>query len=121
MLWDFEHQNDACKRMGLVDGKGNKVALYYYLFFIATDFPARGRGLASEVVARWQRRATEEGLPIWLEATTKHSRDIYARLGFDVVQEMTLGEGTHAASGAFKHDGPGVSIWAMIWWPEGKR
>ena len=56
-------------------------------------------------------------MPIWLEATTAHSRDVYARQGFELVQEMKVGEGTHAASGAFEKGGEGVRLWAMIWKP----
>lgn len=117
MLIDFQSQSDASKKRGLRDSKGKPIARYHYLFFIATDFQARGQGLAFKVVARYQQKATMDGLPLWLEATTKHSRDIYERLGFDEVQEMRLGQGTHAASGAIEKGGPGVSIWAMIWFP----
>ena len=59
-------------------------------------------------------------MPLWLEATTEHSRDIYLRLGFEVVHEMVLGKGTHAPSGAMEAGGPGVKIWGMIWWPPSK-
>ena len=118
MLVDFQSQSDQCKKRGLRDTNGKKITRYHYLFFIATDPEARGQGLASKIVARYQQQGG--GLPLWLEATTKHSRDIYERLGFEEVQEMKVGEGTHAASGAFQKGGPGISIWAMIWRPSSK-
>ena len=120
MLSEFVPQSGACKAKGLVDSNGKKITRYWYLFFIATDFHARGQGIASKVVAKWQEKAATDGLPIWLEATTKHSRDIYERLGFQEVQEMRLGRGTHAPSGKFEKGGEGVSIWAMVWKPEQK-
>lgn len=118
MLWDFEHQLEACKRKGLVDSDGNVVKKYHYLFFIATDEAARGKGLASKLVAQYQEKAAAENVPIWIEATTAHSRDVYARQGFRVVQDMCLGKGTHAASGVMEKGGPGVVLYTMIWWPE---
>ena len=56
-------------------------------------------------------QGSDSDLPIWLEATTAKSRDIYAKCGFEVVQEMKLGKGTHAATGLREKGGPGVSIW----------
>ena len=122
MLLDFQKQSDACKRKGLVDPVTKKpIARYHYLFFIATDFHARGQGLATKVVARYQEKATKDDLPVWLEATTPHSRDIYGRQGFQIVQEMRLGKGTHAESGRKEKGGNGVPLWAMIWRPGGAR
>ena len=70
MLWDYTRQSDACKAKGLRDEDGKPIKQYHYLFFIATDPAARGQGIASKVVARFQDQAANEGLPIWLEATT---------------------------------------------------
>lgn len=113
MLIDFQRQSDACKRKGL---KGIK--RYHYLFFIGTDLEARGQGFATKIIKQYQRQATEENLPIWLEATTEHSRSVYERCGFKVVHVMSLGEGTHDEGGAKQKGGPGIRIWAMIWKPE---
>ncbi|KAK3690827.1 hypothetical protein LTR37_018955 [Vermiconidia calcicola] len=121
MLLDFGSQSDACKQKYLRDSKGNPVKRHHYLYFIATDLHARGQGLASKMIARWQEKALEDGLPIWLEATTPRSRDIYARRGFKVVEEMRVGKGTHVESGTMEEGGNGVPLWAMIWWPEWKK
>ena len=121
MLIDYQAQSDATKAAHLLTPTGRQIKQYHYLFFIATDFPSRGRGLASKLVSRWQEQASKDGLPIWLEATTEHSRDVYVRLGFEVVREMRVGKGTHGASGGMEEGGEGVGIWAMIWWPAGSK
>ena len=115
MLIDFQSQADKCKKLGLRDAQGRPIKRYHYLFFIGTDPNTRGQGLATKMIHKYQQQS--EGMPIWLEATTKHSRDIYERTGFREVQKMEVGVGTHAASGAFEKGGPGVCIWAMIWFP----
>ena len=66
----------------------------------------------------FQARATTDNLPIWLEATTVESRDLYAKLGFNVIEEMVLGKGKAGLDGSERRGGEGVSIWGMIWWPE---
>ena len=121
MTVDYQRQADACKRKHLVDSSGKPLRRYHYLFFIATDFPARGKGLASQVVAKYQSQAAIDGLPIWLEASSEHSRNIYARLGFKVLQTLCFGKGTHGTDGLYQRGGPGVTIWAMCWWPPSKE
>lgn len=117
MLWDYGHQADVCKRKGLRDSNGKVIKRYHYLFVMATDTAHRGKGLASGLLAQYQEQAAKDGLPIWLEATTAASRNIYARCGFETVQEVRMGKGSHAESGAMYAGGPGVPLWAMIWRP----
>nr|POF17838.1 putative n-acetyltransferase [Quercus suber] len=115
MLLDFQSQSDACKKKAL---KGRKK--YNYLFFIGTDPDSRGRGYARNLIRAHQKPSPDgETLPIWLESTTEHSRDIYASCGFAVVGEYVLGKGRHAASGHREKGGPGVPVYAMLWEPEG--
>lgn len=113
MLVDYQSQSDACKKKGLP----KDVERYWYLFFIGTDVGARGRGLASNVIRRKQAEAEKEDLPIWLEATTATSRDIYRKCGFEVVGEFVLGKGSHARNGAVEKGVDGVVVWAMLWKP----
>ena len=65
--------------------------------------------------------AARDGLPIWLEASTGNSRRVYERCGFETVGEIVLGKGTHGIDGAWQTGGPGVVVFPMMWWPEGKR
>jgi hypothetical protein len=58
--------------------------------------------------------ATEKGWPVCLEATSPRSRDIYAHLGFQILEEMVLGKGTVDAEGRGKEGGDGVKVWAMV-------
>jgi hypothetical protein len=62
--------------------------------------------------------ARKEGIPLFLEATTRHSRDIYLHQGFRVTGEFWLGKGRANGAGDSEKGGPGVQIWSMIWEPE---
>lgn len=66
----------------------------------------------------YQAKAQAENLPIWLEATTPSSRNLYLSMGFEEVEEITLGKGKVAADATLKPDGSGVPLYAMVWWPE---
>lgn len=118
MFHDFEAQTEAAKKKHIRDAQGNPIKGYYYLWFIATDRPARGQGLAGKVVSQWLEKAAKEDRVVWLEATTAKARDVYARCGFKVMGEILLGKGTHAATGKYQKDGPGVMIWPMFWRPD---
>jgi len=115
MLIDYQSQSDACKKRGMP----KDVKRYWYLFFIGTVAEARGQGLASQIIRQKQGLAAKENLPMWLEATTPNSREVYKKCGFEVVGEFLLGKGTHAASGDVEKEGPGVVVWAMFWRPTG--
>jgi len=112
MLLEFGPQSDDAKAKGLKNGEK-----YYYLFFIATKKEKRGKGLSTALIKRYQAIATEKGTPIWLEATTSYSRDIYKKIGFEIVSEMVLGKGKAAPDGTSMVGGEGVKVWAMLWRP----
>ena len=104
--------------------KGEK---YYYLLLTATDGKYRGKGLCSEVLKEAQKVAQAEGMPIWIEATTSGSREVYRKLGWVdvVIKETTVGDGVVIgkgkcdADGNEKRGGEGFRVWMMVWWPEG--
>ncbi|KAF9463716.1 hypothetical protein BDZ94DRAFT_1282415 [Collybia nuda] len=56
------------------------------------------------------------GVPFILEATTPNSRDRYTHLGFEVVEEITLGKGKVNTEGivASGQEAVGFPIWTMI-------
>lgn len=96
--------------------KGTKK--FYYVFFVATRSDSRGQGLCSALVRYCQNLAETEKCPIWLEATTAKSRDVYKKEGFEITEELVLGKGKVDADGKLKKGGEGVTIWGMIWRPK---
>ncbi|KAJ5750596.1 Acyl-CoA N-acyltransferase [Penicillium manginii] len=113
-LWtEFSGMTDNAKRKGLHGEKR-----YYYVFSIGTEYDHRGKGLAKEIMRYHQNIARSENLPIWLEATTPGSRHLYLSLGFQEIEEIILGKGKVGADAVIEPGGPGVSLWAMVWWPE---
>lgn len=74
-------------------------------------------GLAKAIIQEHQKAARAANLPIWLEATSAGSRALYLSMGFTEVEEIRLGKGKVAADASVQPHGPGVSLWAMVWWP----
>jgi hypothetical protein len=116
MIIDFEGSVKSARKAGLRKGEDP-----YYVFFVGTAAAHQGRGIGGEVVKRVLERAGGEGRTVWLEATTEGSRRLYARLGFEEVREIVLGEGRVGRGGEVEKGGEGVRVWAMVWRPEGKR
>jgi hypothetical protein len=112
MLYEFPSHLEPAKKKGL---KGQ--TSFYYVFFMATHPLAESQGHCSAIMRSYQSRAADALLPIWLEATTEKSRDVYLHLGWVVVEEMVLGKGQAGADGEPKMDGEGARMWAMVWWP----
>lgn len=65
-----------------------------------------------------QEKAQAENLPIWLEATTEGSRLLYLSVDFQEVEEINLGKGKVAADATIQPGGPGITLYAMVWWPK---
>lgn len=131
---------DNAKQKGLHGQKR-----YYYVFSLGTEHDQRRQGecsycglfrsvsppftsianllpgLAKQIMQYHQNVARGEDLPIWLEATTSGSRHLYLSLGFEEIEEIVLGKGKVAADASIEPGGPGVSLWAMVWWPEGSK
>lgn len=112
MLLDYPRDIERIKHDTLGDRP------FYYVLFIATRSDARGEGLCSAILENIKAMAGAESRPIWLEATTAHSRDIYVKAGFRVVEEVKLGVGSVDEDGNRQSKGTGVSVWAMIWEPK---
>jgi hypothetical protein len=59
-------------------------------------------------------KAKEEKVPLWLESTNEHARDVYLHLGFKLVDVVTLQEGKADENGYRVEGGKGVKLFAMI-------
>ncbi|PVH88973.1 hypothetical protein DL98DRAFT_508815 [Cadophora sp. DSE1049] len=116
MLGDLSPKVDAVKAKALGGQKR-----YYYVFFTATDAAARGQGLCSKLIRKFQDIAQKDGLPIWIEGTTDNSARVYAKCGFELIERITVGQGVVDADGKVKKGGEGVVTRAMIWWPKGEN
>jgi hypothetical protein len=91
---------------------------YSHLWFDHTpSLTDIGLGLAKAIIQDHQKTARAANLPIWLEATTAGSRALYLSMGFKEVEEIRLGKGKVAADASIQPHGPGVTLWAMVWWP----
>ena len=71
-------------------------------------------GLIRALVDPYLQKAADEGVPAWLEATTKHSRDVYEHLGFREVDQIVIGEGKADVAGNITDGGKGITIFCMI-------
>ena len=58
--------------------------------------------------------AKEKKWPVVLEATTAKSRDVYRHLGFEILEEITVGKGKIDREGRPKEGGEGCLLWSMI-------
>lgn len=112
MLSEYGSMADAFKAKALAGQEK-----YYYIFFLGTRADARGRGLFSAIVRRYQEIASREELPILLEAMTESCMRLHLKLGWEVVEEMIIGKGKASADGMPFKGGEGVRIWGMIWRP----
>lgn len=90
---------------------------HWYLFIMGTALNRRRQGLASELLVYAQNQARSDGRPVWLEATTGVSRDLYLKHGFTTVSEVILGKGKVGTDGLPQKGGEGVTIWLMFWRP----
>jgi GNAT superfamily N-acetyltransferase len=90
---------------------------HWYVFIMGTAEDRRRQGLAGTLLEQMQGLARSDGRPLWLEATTAYSRDLYLKHGFTAVGEAGLGKGTVGADGLPAKGGDGVTIWGMVWRP----
>jgi hypothetical protein len=92
---------------------------YWHLSMMARDPRVQPpvKGAVRAVIEPYLRRAREEGLPVWLEASSTRARDVYAHLGFEVLECVENGMGKYRADGYPAGEGeeaPGVPTWFMI-------
>ncbi len=89
---------------------------FYHLGFLARNPNQQSvQGAISAVVKPWLKRAEEEGVPVWLEATYEHAVDVYEHFGFRLVEVIRIGKGSGSAAGWPEEGGEGVCGYAMIY------
>ena len=89
---------------------------HYHLSFLAR-VPGREavKGAISAVMLPFLAKAGEEGMPVWLEATSPRGVGVYEHYGFRVCEEVTIGVGRVDADGWPKEGGEGIKAWGMLW------
>ena len=65
---------------------------HWYLPLIGVDPAHQRKGLGSKLLDEALRVCDEQGLHAYLEATTRESRALYQRHGFEVTQELQVGD-----------------------------
>ena len=63
---------------------------HYYLSALGVEPARQGEGIGSALVAPVLERARTDGVPAYLETATARNVLLYERLGFAVVEELTL-------------------------------
>lgn len=66
---------------------------HWYLLIVGVDPELQGRGLGSELVREGLARADEMDSPCYLETSDERNLAFYQRLGFRVLEKVTLGGG----------------------------
>jgi ribosomal protein S18 acetylase RimI-like enzyme len=96
-LGDFlvalEADIDRLGMMSDVMGQHHPTEPHWYLLAIAASPTLHGRGLGSALLAHTLARADAERAPAYLEATSRRSRLLYERFGFEVIGEFTPADG----------------------------
>ncbi|WP_395146069.1 GNAT family N-acetyltransferase [Armatimonas sp.] len=72
---------------------------HWYLFFLAVDPAAHGKGIGGALLEQGVVRAEAQGLPVYLETQTEQNVRFYTRRGFVVKEEKTIA--------------PGLTNWAL--------
>lgn len=75
------------------------------------------KGAIRAVIDPYLRRARENGLPVWLEATSEHAVNVYTHFGFRLVEMIRISEGTANSAGDLVENGEGFLIYAMMYEP----
>lgn len=99
------------------DGSQGLKPFYHLGFLVRNPDQEKVPGAISALVKPWLARAEQEGVPVWLEATYPHARDIYLHFGFRVVETVSVGTGLRNAEGwpAEGDEAIGVEAWMMIY------
>ncbi|QKX55455.1 uncharacterized protein TRUGW13939_02548 [Talaromyces rugulosus] len=87
---------------------------YWYLNMIARHPERTEPGVIRALFDPYIERARQDGVPLWLEAISDHSRQVYEHFGFKTVAEFRTGLGKATPEGDLQEGGEGIRLWAMI-------
>ncbi len=76
-----------------VEAKHPEMPPHWYLYFIGTRRASQSRGLGGTLLSHMLARCDEEGMPAYLEASTRRVVPFYARHGFHEVERFALRNG----------------------------
>ncbi|KIW96690.1 uncharacterized protein Z519_02081 [Cladophialophora bantiana CBS 173.52] len=105
---EYRQKFDALKKKYLGD------RTYWYLNLIARAPTRLEKGAIRNLVDPFLKKAPEQDIPVWLEATNQHAREVYSHLGFRTVEEVRIGEGIVNADGWAQPNGEGVLTYGMV-------
>ncbi|OAP62385.1 hypothetical protein AYL99_04588 [Fonsecaea erecta] len=105
---EYRTKFDALKKKYLGD------RAYWYLNLIARSPTRSEKGAIRNLVDPFLKKAQEQNMPVWLEATNQHAREVYTHLGFKTVAHVRIGEGIVNAEGWAQQDGEGVLVYGML-------
>jgi hypothetical protein len=75
------------------------------------------KDIARALIQPYLIRAQADGIPVWLEASDIHARDVYTHLGFRTVETIVMGKGYINSQGLREKDGEGMTEYCMIYEP----
>lgn len=90
---------------------------YWYGIFICTNAMDRQKGLASSLVSYALDLARKDGRPVWIEAPSFKTAQLYQGLGFEHAGQVVVGKGAVGTDGLAKEGGEGITAWGMIYRP----
>ncbi len=81
------HTLAALSLLGEVDAR-HPHEPHWYLATLGTEPDRQGTGVGSALLTSVLRRVDEEGMPAYLESSKERNVPLYARFGFEVVEEL---------------------------------
>ncbi|KAI8944445.1 hypothetical protein F4801DRAFT_594934 [Xylaria longipes] len=94
---------------------------YWYGIIMCTSAGNRQKGLASSLVSYVQDLARIDGRPMWIEAPSMKTAQLYLKLGFEHAGQIVAGKGVVGIDGLAKEGGEGINTaWGMIYRPGNK-
>jgi GNAT superfamily N-acetyltransferase len=86
----LEGRMERLGALGVAMGEHHPTDDHWYLLAIGVRPGAQGRGLGGELLAHTLAKVDAAGQPAYLEASSRRSRVLYERHGFEVTGELTV-------------------------------